>query len=237
MKLHRNYSLVLLLVCNRSGVLSHALRWEKPMPWLILKRQVGSALGSRSTGALLPSPEQPGWQCVTFLCIHTHREVRSSVPHRGAPTLLFWAKNCKLPTSYPCSQEPESAGKGLTENKKSLPSYIHGTAQNKDENRNTNIQFQQVNLTKDIQGLNIFFFRSIDSNESYHSTTDFCLSLIFFFFFWYELDDEVTRPLTTVIWARIQSFTGTYFIKTSRENKELQLRNNIKLPCYMEGVH
>lgn len=108
--------------------------------------------------------------------------VRSSVPHRGAPTLLFWAKNCKLPTSYPCSQEPESAGKGLTENKKSLPSYIHGTAQNKDENRNTNSQFQQVNLTKDIQGLNIFFFRSIDSNESYHSTTDFCLSLIFFFF-------------------------------------------------------
>lgn len=108
--------------------------------------------------------------------------VRSSVPHRGAPTLLFWAKNCKLPTSYPCSQEPESAGKGLVENKKSLPSYIHGTAQNKDENRNTNSQFQQVNLTKDIQGLNIFFFRSIDSNESYHSTTDFCLSLIFFFF-------------------------------------------------------
>lgn len=146
------------------------------MPWGTAPQALCFPAQSSQAGSVSPS------------CASTPTEksqppqgVRSSVPHRGAPTLLFWAKNCKLPTSHPRSQKPESAGKGLMENKKSLPSYIHGTAQNKDENRNTNIQ--QVNLAKDIQGLNIFFFRSIDSNEPYHSTTDFSLSLIFFFFF------------------------------------------------------
>lgn len=146
------------------------------MPWGTAPQALCFPAQSSQAGSVSPS------------CASTPTEksqppqgVRCSVPHRGAPTLLFWAKNCKLPTSHPRSQKPESAGKGLMENKKSLPSYIHGTAQNKDENRNTNIQ--QVNLAKDIQGLNIFFFRSIDSNEPYHSTTDFSLSLIFFFFF------------------------------------------------------
>lgn len=39
---------------------------------------------------------------------------------------------------------------GLKENnKKHLPSHIHVTAKNKDQSRNINVQFQQVNLAKD----------------------------------------------------------------------------------------
>lgn len=113
MKLHRNYSLVLLLVCNRSGVLSHALRWEKPMPWLILKRQVGSALGSRSTGALLPSPEQPGWQCVTFLCIHTHREIAAPRKESGALCLIRVHQLCSFRLKTASFQLPTHARKSL----------------------------------------------------------------------------------------------------------------------------
>lgn len=68
-------------------------------------------------------------------------------------------------------------GKGLKENdKKSLTSHSPEIAQNKDEIRKENIQFQQDNLAQDqhIQYLKILLFRSIDSNGSYHSTFDFC---------------------------------------------------------------
>lgn len=147
------------------------------MPRLITKQKTGSTLRCCPTE---PCFTMQSWQLITFVRSHSHRETSAIGSQRvGTPlvatTCLFWAQTAS-------SERPSRAkkkmlkvwGRGWRKMIRNLfcaISHSPEIAQNKDEIRKENIQFQQDDLAKDqhVQYLKILLFRSTDSSGSYHS--------------------------------------------------------------------